>query len=215
MDLTIGVQGQIDSVSVRPGDKVKKGQALARLGEQGKYEAAVASVHLDLLIARQELEDLRANAPKETADAQQALLKAKEDYDKAQKVLDSLKYPRASQERLDGSYNDYQLSLRNVALSQDRYDNMKNLPPDDPRLVDALKDLTNAQKEKDRLLGVYNWLSAKPTDKDKADAQANLDQTKAIYENAQRTWNRVKDGPDSMALETADIRTRMRFRMPR
>ena len=66
-------------MNVRPGDAVKKGQALARLGDQGKYEAAVAAARVDLLTARQELEDLRANAPKETADAHQALVQAKDD----------------------------------------------------------------------------------------------------------------------------------------
>ena len=31
MDLTIGVEGQVDEVDARPGDTVKKGQALVRL----------------------------------------------------------------------------------------------------------------------------------------------------------------------------------------
>lgn len=203
MSLTIGVQGQIDEMDVRPGDAVKKGQALARLGDQEKYEAAVDAAHLDLLQAKQDLEDLRANAPKETADAQQGLLQAKDDLDKAQKVVDSLVYPRASQERLDSAYADYRRALENVALAQNRFDKFAKQTPDDPGRVDALKALTDAQKQKDQLLAVYNWLTAKPTEKDKADAQAKLDSAKAAYDNAQRKWDRVKNGPDSMALELA------------
>jgi RND family efflux transporter MFP subunit len=206
MNLTLGVQGQLDEVNVRSGDPVKKGQALARLGDQDKYEAAVASTHLDLLKAQQELEDLGASAPKETADAHQALIQAEDDYTKAKNMVESLKYPRASQSRLDGAYADYQSALQNVALAQERYDKVANLTPDDPRQVDALKALTNIQKEKDRLLGVYNWLSAKPTDKDKEDAQAKLEQAKAVYDNAQRKWERVKEGPDSMTMELAQAK---------
>ncbi len=206
MDLTIGVQGQIEAVDVRPGDAVKKGQALARLGEQGKYQAAATAARLDLLTARQELDDLNANAPKETADAHQALLQAEDDYAKAQNLVEALKYPRASKQRLDSTYADYQSALQNVAIAQDHFDKYANLPPDDPRRSDALKALTNAQKEKDRLLGLYNYLTAKPTDKDKEDAQAGLEQAKAALDNAQRKWDRVKNGPDAMALELAQAK---------
>ncbi len=206
MDLTIGVAGRIDAVNVRPGDAVSKGQALAQIGDRGKYEAAVAAARLDMLSARQELEELRANAPKETADARQALLEAEEALTKAQTQVEALKYPRASQERLDGSLNEYQAALQDVALAQDRYDNLTNLGPDDPRKVEALQRLTQAQKEKDRLLAVYNWLSAKPTEQDIQKANANLEQAKATYDNAQRKWERVKNGPDSMALELAEAK---------
>ncbi len=203
MNLTVGVEGQVDEVDVRPGDTVKKGQALARLGGQGQFTEAVTAARVDLLNAQQELEDLYANAPKDTADAHQALIQAKDAYDKAQTKVEALKYPRASKERLDGIYADYQIALQNVAIAQDKFDNVAGIARDNPAYVDALKFMTDAQKEKDRLLGLYNWLTAKPTDKEKEEAQANLEQAKAVYDNAQRKWDRVKGGPDSLALELA------------
>ncbi len=206
MDLTIGVEGRIDEVNVRPGDAVKQGQTLARLGDPGKYEAALASTHLDLLTAQQDLEDLKANAPKETADAHQALLQAQDDLTKAQAVVDAQKYPRASQDRLDTAGADYQSALEQVAIAQDRYDKVANRNTDDPLRVNALQALAQAQQQRDQLLGTLNWLSAKPTDKDKEDAQTKLDQARAIYDNAQRKWERVKDGPDSMALDLAQAK---------
>lgn len=205
-NLTVGVEGQIDEVTVRPGDAVKKGQALARLGDQGQYEAAVAAARVDLLTARQELEELRANAPKETADAHQALIQAKDAYEKAKTLVQALKYPRASQERLDGVYADYQLALQNVAISQDIFDNVAGIARDNPMYVDALKRLTDAQKEKDRQLGLYNWLTAKPTEKDIEETNAKLEQATAVYDNAQRKYERVKNGPDSMTLELAQAK---------
>jgi multidrug efflux pump subunit AcrA (membrane-fusion protein) len=117
MNLTIGVDGQIDEIDVRPGDSIQKGHALVRLGDEGKYEAAVASTHLDLLTAQQALEDLNANAPKDTADAHQALLQAEDAYTKAQAVVESLKYPRATDARLNSSLNDYQAALRQYRRS--------------------------------------------------------------------------------------------------
>ncbi len=205
-DLTIGVDGQLSEVDARPGDAVKKGQVLARLGDESKYQAAASSAHLALLTAQQALDDLRANAPKVTADAHQALIDAQAAYDQANTAQQALSYPRASKERLDGVYNDYQAALQSVALAQDRYDRVSNLAPDDPRRVDALKALTNAQKQKDQQLGLYNWLSAKPTDQEIADTQAKLDLAKANLDDAMRAWEKVKDGPDPMALELAQAK---------
>ena len=59
--------------------------------------------------------------------------------------------------------------------------------------------LTDAQKEKDRQLGLYNWLTAKPTEKDVEETNAKLEQATAVYD-AQRKYERVKNGPDSMTL---------------
>jgi HlyD family secretion protein len=199
-NLTIGVSGWIEKLDVQPGDQVKKGQELARLGDKNKYEAAVTSAHLDLLSAQHELDELVANAPKVAADVHSALIQAEDDYKKAQKIVDALKFPRASQDRIDSSYADYRSALENVALAQQRYDNTLKYSPDDPRRVEALKILTDIQAQKDQLLAVYNWITAKPTQKDIDDAQVKLDQTKAIFENAQRQWERVKSGPDSMEL---------------
>src|SRR5512133_1637314 len=206
MNLVTGVQGRIDEINVRPGDSVKKGQTLARLADPGKYEALVDSTHIDLAKARQDLEDLRAAAPKDTADAQTALLKAEDDLTKAKNLVEALKYPRASQTRLDSTYADYQSALEQVAMAQDSYDKLAALPPDDPRRVEALKAMTEMQKKKDQLLGVYNWLTAKPTEKDKADAEAKLDIAQAGYDAAQRKWERVKNGPDAMALDLAQAK---------
>ncbi len=72
--------------------------------------------------------------------------------------------------------------------------------------VDALKRLTDAQKEKDRQLGLYNWLTAKPTEKDIEETNAKLEQATAVYDNAQRKYERVKNGPDSMTLELAQAK---------
>ena len=75
-----------------------------------------------------------------------------------------------------------------------------------PMYVDALKRLTDAQKEKDRQLGLYNWLTAKPTEKDIEETNAKLEQATAVYDNAQRKYERVKNGPDSMTLELAQAK---------
>ncbi len=204
--LAFGVAGQVAGVSARPGDAVKKGQELARLGDPAKYEAAAAAARVELLTARQELEDLRASAPKAAADAHAALVQAKDDYEKAKTLVEALKYPRASQERLDGVYADYQKALQNVAIAQDRYDDVAGVAPDNPKYVDALQALTGAQKEKDRLLGTYNWLTAKPTEKEIEERQAKLEQAQAAFDSAQRAYQRLKNGPDATALELAQAR---------
>ncbi len=202
-DLTMGVEGRVDSVTVRPGDAVTKGQVLVQLGEKNRFEAAVSAARLDLLQARQDLEDLRASAPQAAADAQADLIEAEDAYNKAQTKVEALKYPRATQARIDSTYNDYQKALQQVAVAQDHFRSQSNLAPDDPRYVEALQALTSLTKEKDRLLGVYNWITAKPTEQEIAETQAAMEVAKATYDSAKRAWERLKDGPDAMELELA------------
>ena len=72
---------------------MKKGQALARLGDQGQYQsprrASICSP------PGRNSKELRANAPKETAD-HQALIQAKDAYEKAKTLVQALKH-RASE----------------------------------------------------------------------------------------------------------------------
>ncbi len=204
--LRMGVEGQLAEVLVRPGDKVTQGQVLARMADKEAFEARVASAHLEVLQARQELDDLTASAPKAAADAQIALLEAEKKLEKAEAISESLKYPRAGQERLDSTYADYQKALEDVAMAQNTFDNVVTLPENDPRRVSAVMQLTSAQTRRDQTLGIYNWLSGKPTQADIDKAAAELKQAQAETDLARRALERVKGGPDSTQFELANAK---------
>jgi HlyD family secretion protein len=201
--LHMQVEGQLEEVLVQPGDEVEEGQVLARIGGVETFEAVEAAAWLALLQAQQELDDLIANAPKDTADAQLALLEAEKALKKAQTKVESLKYPRASQERLDAVYNDYQAALQEVAEAQNSFNNYINLPDYDDRRISALNRLTQAQTLRDQELATYNYLSGKPTETDVKQADIELERAQAAFDIAQRSWERVQNGPDAMKLDLA------------
>ena len=197
------VNGRVETLIVRPGDRVTSGQVLITLGEREDFEEAIKKMQMQLLDAQQELNDLIDNAPKAAADAQMALLDAQGKLKKAQAAVDAMVYPRANKQRIDAAENDYQQSLQNVALAQKAYDDVADLPKYDSRRIDALNSLTAAQTQRDHNLSIYNWLTGKPSDADVTQAQAALNQAKADADIAQKTYDRVKDGPGATRLALA------------
>ncbi len=202
VNLQMGVSGTLQSVVVQPGDSVKQGQVLATIGDKEKYEGAVASAQLQVLQAQQALDDLIANAPQATAQAQLDLLTAQQNLTKAQNAATALKYPRATDQRIQELENQYQADLEQVALAQKNFDHVSSKHPDDPRRVSALQALTAAQTQRDQDLGILNFLSGKPTQTDIDQTNAKLAQAQAAYNLAQQAYAAVEDGPNPMKLKT-------------
>ncbi len=201
--LSMGVSGPLAEVDVLPGDVVKKGQVLARMGDREKFAAALSNAQLQELQAQKAYDDLVANAPQATAQAQIALIQAQQALQDAQNKRDSLTYPRASQSRIDDLQSAYQGALQNLALAQNAYNLVANKPPDDPTRINALRALTAAQTAKDNSLATLNFVTSRPTTDEVAQAGAELAQAQANVDAAQRAWDSVKDGPDAHSLQLA------------
>ncbi len=201
--LSARVAGSLDEILAQPGDTVKKDQPLVRIGDKERFTTAVSAAQLNILQAQKALDDLRANAPEATAQAQLALVQANKALDAAQRKRTAMKYPRASQSRLDSLESEYQANLQNLALAQEAFDTVASKPPDDPGRINAMRALVEAQQAKDTSLATLNFLRAKPSDADLAQTDAELAQAQAQQAKAQRDWDAVKDGPERMALEIA------------
>ena len=201
VNLQMGVSGTLLSVAVQPGDSVKQGQVLATIGDQDQYEAAVASAQLQVLQAQKVLDDLIANAPQATAQAQLDLLTAQKNLTKAQNAVTALQYPRASDQRIQDLQNQYQADLEQVALAQKNFDRVSSNPPDNPQRVSALQALTAAQTQRDYDLATLNFVTGKPTQTDIDQAHANLAQAQAAFNLAQQAYEAVIDGPDQVMLK--------------
>src|SRR5512139_2592416 len=92
-DTTLSFQGAgtVMEVKAKTGDKVKKGDVLARLG--GVSDAAYAAAQLELVNAQQGLKDLQENADAARAQSLIDVDNAQEAYDKAVDYYDSLFKP--------------------------------------------------------------------------------------------------------------------------
>lgn len=196
--------GQVKTVNVKLNDTVKADQVLAEL-DQSTVPASVTQAQLDLIDAKQALEDLETSTTS-VAQAQVALVTAQTAYDEAEKDVAALSLNRATETTLTKAETAYQLALAEVAKAQDDYDNYKNLDDTDYRKITSLNRLTTAQTNRDSALATLNWYKGKPSESDIAEANANLALAKAQLEDAQRAYDRVKDGPTSADLAVAQAK---------
>jgi len=79
-------------------------------------------------------------------------------------------------------------------------------PKDDPVYAAALLQVKNARTARDNAQANLNWLLGKPSTEDVALSEAKLLLAQAQLEDAQREWNRLKDGPDPNDITIAQVR---------
>ena len=228
VSMAFGASGTVQTVTVAVGEAVKAGQALASLDstevnlavEQAEADLAAAQVQYDLaqstepalrqaelaaatlalLQAQYALADLEQNAPLVTAQAQLALASAQKALDAAQRVRTNMNYPRANQTTIDGAKAFYDLTEDDLKKAKEDYDRVSQLPASDPERARALLDLTDAQKERDRALATLNWYLGKNSEKDIAEADAQLALAQAQLDQAKIELAEVKDGPSAKDL---------------
>lgn len=202
--LTWQTTGTIANVNVKEGDQVQKGQEIASI-DPATLPQNIILAQSDLVTAQRNLDTLTSSLTAQ-ANAQLALTQAKDAYDKANTHREGLKYPRASQINIDDAYSKYQLALANVATAQDAWNKAQFLPEGNIMRSQVLTQLTSAQLARDQALATYNWLTGKPTDADVSQADAKLAVAKAQLDDAQREWDRLKNGPDPKDIASAQVR---------
>jgi multidrug resistance efflux pump len=159
-DTTLSFQGAgtVTEMKAKTGEKVQKGDVLARLG--GVSDAAYAAAQLELVNAQQALKDLQENADAARAQSLIDLDNAQEAYDKAVDYYDSLfkaykydelvfrrvvtpfgvkripeiktrKVKKADEETIAEAKNDMDLKLANLESAQRAADRVKDGPDTD------------------------------------------------------------------------------------
>ncbi len=223
VSLSFSMSGQVQDVLVEDGERVTAGQELARLdttealltvqqaeadlsavqisydqaptAEPAKKQVDITAATLALLQAQDLLADLDRNASLQAARAQLALATAQKALNDAQSDRINLDYPRANQTTIDGAEAFYELKQEELEKAKQEYNNVRDLPIDDPERNAKLLDQSNAQKARDKALATLNWYLGKNSDEDLAEADAKLALAQAELEIAQDELNLVKDGP--------------------
>jgi HlyD family secretion protein len=229
--LAFGSPGKVQTISVGLGETVKAGQVLAALDDtrlkaavaqaeanlaaaQASYDQAaatlpaqqtanIASANLALQQAQNALTDLQENAPLAAAEAQSSVATAQNALNEAQRVRTNLNYPRADQTTIEGAKAAYELKQDDLEKANQAYNNVRDLPADDPERARALLDLTDAQKARDKALITLNWYQGKNSAQDLAEADAALALAKEQLAAAERQWAEVRDGPAAKDLALA------------
>lgn len=196
--------GTIESIAVKVGDQVQTGQLLAQL-KASSLSQSIILAEADLVNARRTLENLK-NSDLSRAQAQLALVEAQKAYDDAKEKRESKQYLRSSQDTLDIARANLIIAENAVTQAEINYDRFDSLPEDNPMRAEAFSQLAKARQQRDRALANLNWLLGKPDAQEVAEADANLEVAKAKLDDAQREWERLKNGPDPADIQAAEAR---------
>lgn len=196
--------GRVGEIPVSLGRKVQKGAVLATLAEDSLPQSIILA-EADLISAQRSLDSL-LNSDTPAAQAQLALVQAQAAYDDAVEDRQSKDYSRASANTVDIARANYIIAQEDTEKYESIYNNLTGLSEDDPRRALALSQLANARKAEDRALWNLNYLLGMPDEGEIAEADARVTLAEAKLADAQREWDRLKDGPDANDIAAAEAR---------
>lgn len=196
--------GTVAEVNVAVGDSVVKDQVLANLASSSLPQTVILA-RADLVSAQKALVQLKESGTAR-AQAELALVQAQKAFDDADRKRGNLNRARASQETIDVAEAAYVVAQSEVDRLQSAYNIVSGRPEDDPVRAQALGLLSSAKKTRDRALANLNWYKGSSTQKEISEADATLEVARAQLEDAQREWDRLKDGPDPEDIAAAEAR---------
>lgn len=198
------VSGQVENVAVEVGDLVAADEVMATLKETSLPQTIILA-RADLVTAKRSLDNL-LNSGTATAQAQLNLAKAQDAYDTAATNRESKRFVRAGQNTIDEAKANLILAKDELRRAEEIYDANKNRRKDDPQYAAALSRLANARKQVDMAQANLNYAEGLPDSQEISIADGQLAVAKAALEDAQREWDRLKDGPDADDIQAAQAR---------
>jgi HlyD family secretion protein len=220
--------GTIDQVNVLLGDEVTKDQELADLSQTSLAQNVILA-QADLVNAQKALDDLlnsqvqQAQALQAVERAQQALddannpelaqasaLKAIADANKLVEVAERnlrIAQSNASQSSIDEAQANVTLAKDRLDRARDKYEPYANRPESNVTRATLLSQFSAAQQQYDLAVRQLNGLLGTAADTDLAVRQADLDTARAQLVEAEREWERIKDGtsPADITLLEAQL----------
>lgn len=221
--------GTLSDLLVNVGDKVQTGDVLARM-DTGKTEQDVAlaqaEAQLNVVTAQQNLDDLYANADSDAAnalkaveDAQaalddlqnsattqaealQTLTQAQQDLATAQQAYNN-KRSTASQAVIDQAYAKLVLAKKDYEDQKEKFNDYAKKPDNDPEKAAAQLKFSAAEQAYKSALSVYNAATGTGSQLDQEVTAADLAAAQAKVDDAQREYDRVKDGPTPGEVDLA------------
>jgi HlyD family secretion protein len=199
--LVFETNGTVEFVHRGLGAKVSAGEVLASL-QKTSLSAQIILAEADRVNAQRALDDLLAS-DRARAAAQLALAQAQDALDKAQYTLTVRQAGnRASQDTIRGAEANLTLANEEVRRAEDLY----SLASGEAGKALALSNLTAARQKRDSIQRQLNWYLGKPDDIEQALLEADVAVAEARVQDAEREWERVKDGPTEEDIRAAQAR---------
>jgi len=193
--------GTVDFVHESLGERVSVGEVLATL-KMSSLSSQIILAEAELVSAERALEDLLYSRQASAA-AQLALAQAVETLEDAEYVeyVRQEGY-RASKDTIRAAEANLVLANQEVDVAQQRYDHASG---ETSRAL-ALSNLISAKKKRDSIQRNLNWYQGSPTDGEQALLDADVAIAEARLADAQREWERVKEGPNPNDVRAAEAR---------
>jgi HlyD family secretion protein len=225
--------GALSEVLVKIGDQVQPGEVLARLETnqtEDEIALALAEAELNVIIAQQSLDDVYDSVQVDTAQALldveaaeqaledllngdlrlaqalQAVAEAEEDVNQTERSYNAVR-STADQSTIDAAYAELVLAEKKLKDQEAKFDDYANKPDEDLGKANAQLKLTAAQSAYDSALRYYNAVTGTGSELDLDSSSANLSAAQAKLAEAQREYERIKDGatPGEVALAEANL----------
>ena len=203
--LTFETTGTVEDVSVRSGDEVEEGDVLAML-KQTSLPSSIIMAEAELVAAEKDLENVfdseiaRAQAQVELAQAQDALEAAERSRTNQQEGN------RASETTVKNARAELTLAEKALNGAKGKYDREPGSRTEDAGKASAYKSYAAAQQRYDAALRSYNWYKGSPDEVDQALLDADVVFASARLADAEREWERLRDGPDPRDVIAAQAR---------
>ena len=199
IELGFGTNGPVAELSVQVGDEVQAGDVLAVQGDREQLESAVTADQLSFMNAQKALDDLYENSSLVSAQAQLDLANAMDELHTAQYTWTvQQEGNRASEATLDAAKAE-------LKMAKEALDRAKQKLDQDPDNAALQLDYANAQKKYDSALRNWNWYTGHPTEIQQAQLDAEAALAEAKVAEAERAYERVKNGPDPDEVATAEL----------
>lgn len=205
--LSVPLGGIIEEIYVEEGDWVEKDQVLLLMDGREQMEANLTMARLELVQAQQAYDVLLEETDLVAAQAGMVLAQARDALDDAE-YLHSVRQEgnRASQSTLDAARANLVLAENEVDRAEADFERVENRAADSPSRALALSRLAAARSKRDSILRELNWYTGHPDEVEQGLLDAEVALAEAQVQQAELTWERLKDTTDPRALASAEAR---------
>ena len=194
--------GVVEKVLVEAGDRVFDGDKLAEL-DSTTLGQSIISAESQLASSQKALDDLLTSGT-QAAQARLNLVLAQERYDNEVDDRGSMAFQRVSTLTLDQLEAEWLLAQNNVEDMENIYENYEDRADDDPVRLSVFSQLTAARQAEQRARSNYYYALDDPDEQEINQADAELALAEAQLADAQREWDRLKDGPAAEDILAAE-----------
>lgn len=196
--------GRIESIDVKVGEQVTAGDTLATLA-QSSLPQSIILAQSDLFTAKQALSNVQ-NSGDTSANAALNLAQAHSDYKDALEEYWTIHQTYGSEDLIANTTAKLQIAQDKVDRMQEAYDKVASYADDNVSKAVALQNLTQARMDRDTVQRSLNYVNSVPDQLEIDMLDAKLQVAKANLGDAEREYERVKDGVDPEELAAAEAR---------